>query len=510
MIQVCFRKLLHALLFIFLSAGIFAFGKKEAPQAPAPVNTQWVLCITEMDVSSLTLPRQITGATVLRSLAASLSNLDFRLRGEDESDYYRDYAWAKSRSTAAKLLAEKRDERDLLLYKGDPSWKYRKNLKALDAAIAAFEEELAIIDDLAPAVEAKPAFRLVNANQNGNYPLPPKPGREFRFCTEQNADAFLTGTLSEYHGRIYLSIRMYTLYSRSYSYEDEILFSSEDLNEAMDEITIRLAAAVSETVPSAVLVHAAPENAMVLVDSALLGLGETGVKTYSPGNVEVAAVADNYKPISFPLELKSGELAELYINLTPLGTMAFDVDVPGNSGSRVFLGGLYVGETPLTLELPKSQYSYVSVETPAGNVGTAVYRDNSLVKGSAKFVRNDDTSGAAVFGTRVPVSPEEKRVDRARRGFYGAYGAFWILLPAGLLTAGVARTYAYSDQQNNILYEPDYWGKIYLGANIVWGVALGVTLFQMVRYLYVSGADATPVVKASPVSKTETESGTKQ
>ena len=505
MVQSCFHKLLYLLVFLSASSGLFAAGKKEEPADPVPVNAEWVLCVTSPDVSALDLAWQITGTTVTKSLAASLSSLDFRLRGEDESAYYRDYAWAKSRSEAAKALAAKRNERDLLIYRGDPSWKYRKNLKALDSAIATLEENLAKIDALAPAVEGKPVFRLCAANLGGSYPEAPEPGNEYRFCTEQKADAFLTGTLSEYHGRIYLSIRMYTLFSRSYTFGDEILFSSEDLTDAMDEISLRLAAAVSETLPSAILVHASPENAMVLVDSALVGLGETELRTYPPGNVDLAVRADNYVPSSFPLELKPGELAELYINLTPLGAMAFSIDVPGRGeagtqeggGAKVYLGGLYVGEAPLTLELPRSQYAYISVETSSGETGSAVYRDNNLVRGSAKFVRNDDVSGTAVFGTKAPVSPEEKRVDRARRGFYGMYGAFWFILPAGLLTAGIAGTHAYRDSEKKIVFENDYWAAAYYGGHVMWGTALGVTLFQMFRYLYFSGGDATPIVKSN-------------
>ena len=546
------------LLALFLPGeGLFAFGRKEAPAEAEPVNTEWVLCITDPDVSTLPVSRQISGTTVVRSLANTLSNLSFRFRGEEESAYYRDYAWAKSRSAAAKALAAKQSERDLLIYRGDPSWRYKKNLKAVDDAIAKLEDDLAGIDALAPAVEAKPVFTLTEGNVNGTYPAPPEPGGEYRFCTDQKADAFLTETLSEYHGRIYLKIRMYTLFTRSYSFEDSILFSSEDLNEAVDEISGRLAAAVSEALPSAILVHATPPDAMVLIDGALEGMREAGqvpaeqtppeeissgqtppeqtqpkqisleqvpsgqvpaeqvpqeIHIRSPGTVEVAVRADNYNPVSFPVELKPGELADLYIELTPLSLTAFDIEVPGNPGSKVYMGGLYVGETPLTLELPKSQFAYISVETPDEDIGTAVFRDNSLVKGSSQFIRKGDASGTALFSTKTPVNPEEKRVDRARRGFYGVYGAFWFILPASLITAGIAGTYIIA----NNLYagtpgadlQSDAYKRIYdnalTGRNVqiaaysVMGAALGVTFFQIFRYLYVSGADATPIVKVPP------------
>ena len=487
----CFFSLPFLLLLLFIGQELFAFGSKETEE-PAIVNTEYVFCITAPDVSGLSLSRQITGDTVVRSLAAVFSNLSFRFRGEQEAAYYRDYAWAKSRSDAASALAAKRTERDLLVYRGDPGWKYRKDLKAADDAIVKLEADLAKIDSLAPVAEEKPLFRLTDGNTSGTYPDPPKPGGEYRFCADQKADAFLTGTLSEYHDRIYLKIRMYTLYTRSYSYEDSVLFSSEDLNDAMDEISGRLAAAVSETYQSAILVHTIPQDAMVLVDGAFAGQGEMRKRTHLPGTAEIEVRADNHVPVSFPLELNPGELAELFVNLTPLGFSAFEAVVPGSPGSKVYLGGLYVGETPLTLELPRDEFTYISVETPEGEIGSAVYRDNELVKGNAQFVRHGGGGREAVFTTKIPIAPEEKRVDKARRGFYGAYGAFWIILPVSLLTAGVATSYI------SINHDTALWNGVNIGANVTWGVSLGVTLFQIVRYLYISRADATPIVKAAP------------
>lgn len=501
-------------LFAFFRAGpfLFASGGSEEP-ASQPVNTQFVFCVTALDISALPVSRQVTGDTVVRSLADALVNLSYRFRGEKETAYYRDYAWTKSRAAAAKALAAKRSERDLLVFRGDPSWKYQKNLKATDDAIVALEQNLADIDALPPVVEEKPAFSLTDGNNDGTYPAAPKSGGEYRFCTDQKADAFLTGSLSEYHGRLYLAIKVYTLYTHSYSYEDSVLFSSEDLNAAMDEISVRLAAAVADTLPSSVIVHASPPDALILVDGSHAGRGELERNILSPGEVEVDVRADNHVPVSIPLELNAGELAEVFIDLTPLGLSAFEADVPDSPGSKVYIGGLYVGQTPLTLELPRTDFSYISVETPSGETGSVVYRDNTLVKGSAQFIRKDEpegSGGTAIFNTKAPISPEEKRVDKARRGFYGVYGAFWFILPASLITAGIAGNYInmynyvsaagtyYSDEdKQKTIYNRAVTSQYFQrGAYGFMGVALGVTFFQIFRYLFVSGGDATPIVKA--------------
>ena len=504
------------LFLVFFAASLSAFGRKEAP-VREPVNTEYVFCITAFDASALPASRQITGDTVMRNLAASLVNLSYRLRGEEEYLYYRDYAWAKSRTEAAKALAAKRNERDLLIYKGDASWKYRKNRRIVDEAIVKLEEALDEIETYPPVVEGKPVFKLSAGNQGGTFPQPPKEGGEYRFCTEQKADAFLTGNLSEYHGRIYLDIRMYTVHTRSYSFEDSVLFSSVDLTGATDEISVRLAVAATESLSSGVLVHASPPEAMVLIDNNFAGSGKMEeIYTRSAGEAELELRADNYVPVSVPLELKAGELTELFIDLTPLGIASFEAQVPASPGSKVYVGSLYAGESPLVLQLPRTQFAYVSVETPEGKTGSVVYRDNALVKGSAHFVKNSDVSGTAAFNTKIPVSAEEKRVDRARRGFYGAYGAFWIALPVALIAAGIAGSYVdawnyvaatgmYSDvddynTKKKIYDDATFATNVRRAATITWSVALGVTFFQIFRYLYVSGGDSTPIVKTAPLS----------
>ena len=491
---------------------LFASGRRNKTEEITPVGAEYVLCITSPDVSALPLSRQIAGDTVVKNFTSTLSNLSFRFRGEEEAAYYRDYAWSKARSDAAKALDAKRAERDQLIYRGDSTLRYRKNLKAINEAILQLEADLYKTEALVPVAELKPVFKLTAGNMDGNFPLPPGAGSENPFCIQQNADAFIVSSLSEYHDRVYLNIKMYTRYTGSYSFEDSVLFSSEDLSKAIDEISVRLAAAVSKTFQSTFIVRTGSPEAMVLVDGSFAGMGETDLQTHLPGEVEISIYADNYVPVSFPLELNPAELTELYIDLTPFGTSAFQVTVPDNPGSKVFLGSLYLGEAPLTMELPKTTLSYISVETPEGRIGTTVYRDSELVRGNAEFVSRDRTE--AVFSTRIPRSAEEKRVERARRGFYGFYGAFWFILPAALIVSGVAGTYI-SANNDYITNNPDpdtidydkyqrnyeralTARKVQIGANITWGVALGAVVFQIVRYLVISGRDSSPIVKAPP------------
>jgi len=477
------------LLFLTALNGLFAFGNKQKEEEKKPVAGEWTLCITAFDVSAISPAWQTAGDTITRSIAANLQSLDFRFRGEEESIYYRDYNWAKSRVAVMDALVKKRNERDLLLFKGDPLWKYEKDLETIDAAILKLEQDVAAIEKSAPPVEGKPVFVLSQKNLSGAFPPPPPPGTEYRFCTTEKADAFLTGTLSEYYGRIYLDLKMYTRHTGSYSYKNSLLFSTEDLNKAIAEITDHLAQAVSDTFPSAILVRSNPAGAMVTVDGALIAQGETEPRIHSPGTAEIAVTADNHVSVSFPVELRPGELADVSVDLTQRGVTTLEAKVSDRPGSKVFLGSLYVGETPLTLELPKSESAYISVETPEGEVGSMILQNSNLVSGSAQFSSFNDYAKAD-FLTAFPVSEEEKKVENARKNFYKSYGAFWFILPAALLAGGIAETH------EAINHNTGLYSTLKMGSNIAWGAALGFTLFQVFRYMYVSIEESTPIVKA--------------
>jgi hypothetical protein len=482
--------------FTLLFVAALAYGRGEE-ETPAAINGEWVLCVTAFDVSALSGSRRFMGDTLTRELAAALARVDRRYRSGPEVEYYRNYAWYKARAVAAKTLADKRNRRDTLLYEGNPRWKYRKEIKVRDAEIVKAQEELLKLESESPAVTRTPVFKFTEGNKNGNWPGVPAGGGEYRFCLAQKADAFLSGTVSEYHDRILVTLRMYTLYTRSFEWEDGVIFSSEDLNAAMDELSGRLVEAVSGTLPASIAVHTLPEDAMVLINGVYAGRGEILPREQVPGTAEVAVHADNYSSASFPVELNSGETAELYINLAPLSLSAFTVDVLEIEGAQVYLGSLFMGTTPLTLELPRDDFAYISVETPSGETGSAVYRGGRVVRGSAEFVRAG-SEGILSYETAVPVSPEEKRVNTARRKFYGAYGRLWIALPVSLLAVGIADNYinAYTYQGSPDMYDPALKAMyVQRGAYVVIGLAAVDVVFRIIRYLYTSGSDAAPIAR---------------
>ncbi|MDR2019999.1 MAG: PEGA domain-containing protein [Treponema sp.] len=455
---------------LLLAGAAPVYARAKAGEEPLPpINQEWVLCVTAFDVSALPLSNRIAGETMAKALVDALDPVNRRIRVSREYAYYADYARAKALAGAGQALAAKREERDLLLYQGNPSWKYRRELKTADEAIAELEEAYRGADKIPPIAD-EPEFRLAGENAAGGFPPPPGPGNEYRFCRDQKADAFLAGSASEYYGRILISLKLYTLFTRSFQYEDSIVFSLEDMNSAVDELAGRLTAAVSGSAPAAITVKAAPAHAAVIIDNAFAGRGGTTIIERPPGPVELRVFAGEHRTFAGEVELNPGELAELYINLTPIAQAALTITAPGISSASVYRGALYAGEAPLTINLDQGSYEYISVESPEGS--------------AAMVFQGID--GSAVFNVR---ESGPRQVERMRRRFYGAWGRFWVALPAAILINGIAATYtnAYNyrgdpgiyDEANNLRY-------ISIAAWTVFGCTVAESIYRAFRYLYSS------------------------
>jgi hypothetical protein len=468
-------------LFFFVLGGAFGGGKVEDPPAE-PLNQEWVLCLSAFDVSALPESRRVLGNIIAANLAASLKAVARRVRDAPEYAYYQEAARSKNRSEAAKKIAAKREERDQLVYKGDADWKYRRNLLAANEAIAALEEDYQKAAGLPPVFD-RPVLSLSAENREGLFPAPPPEGGEYRFCADKKIDAFLTGRVSEYYNRIYVSLRLYTLYGRSYQYEDSIIFSPEDIRRAMEELADRLTAILAGAPPGAIRVRVQPEDAMVLINGSFASQGDLPPLEHSAGPLEVTVMAEDHVSASVPLELSPGELSELYINLRPLALNSFTLTLPPEMpGASVYRGSLYLGETPLSITAPLNQYEYVQAEALSGEQSSVILQGGDTLRDERRI--------------SLTLAPhrEKDAVEASRRRFYGAWGRFQLALPLAMIFRGIADTEvnAYNYRGNPDLYESaktKYY--IFLGVSIAAGVFAAETLFHLFRYVYVSSKNST-------------------
>ncbi|MDR1955641.1 MAG: hypothetical protein LBQ30_02160 [Treponema sp.] len=467
-----------------------AYGRGNAAAEVPPIqNKAWVLAVTAVDVSSLPPSRQLLGEVMTRNLVEALKTVEHRVRNDEEYLYYTNYVWSKSQTAAAKTLVAKRGERDLLLFGGDPPWKYRKNLKALEAEIQRLEEALRKAEAEIPLIAGRPAFTFTEDTVKGTFPPPPKAGGEYRFCVDRKADAFLAGALGEFHGRVYLNLKLYTLASGSFQYEDRIVFSGDDTTQAVAELTRSLVQAVSAARPASLLVRTNPEDTMVLLNGSFAGRGTIGPQEHPPGTLELESFAEDHRSLSATVALNEGELAELYLNLQPLSRSTLTLAVPDSSATKVYQGAHYRGETPLAVEIPQGELAYFQVETAEGKAASVV------IRGPEEAETRPDSLN---LQPKPSYPAEDKRVEKTRRNFYNAYGRFWIALPIAFVINGIATAHinAYNRTGNPDLYDgasARYY--ISIGMSIVAGAALAETFYRIFRYLRTGGEDAAVLVK---------------
>jgi hypothetical protein len=467
-------------IFLILTMPLFAKGQSDESEIKTQ-NDEWFLCITDFDTGSLPEDRINISAVVSRELADRLQSINYHTRISPEYAYYEEYAWARARATAAKALSAKIDERSRQIFMGEADWKYRQNIAKIDSDIKNLRENLEEIDNNAPLINKEPVFKLTSDNINLVFPAAPHAGGENRFCTAQKADAILTGSIKDFYGRYFLTLKLYTVYTRSYVWEDSAIFSYNDIGGAIDEITRKLIIVLSGNRPAAVAVKAEPEEALVLINRSFAGRGGSSLTEYPPGTVTVTASAPNHESISLETELVSGELTEIFIKLNPIEYV--NTDILGNERNNVYHGALYIGEPPLTLRLPANNFEYVEMETDNGRKGSLVFR----TRDSADYVQS----------LSLNMSPPIKkgRVDKERRNYYWGWGSQWITGIAAWICY-----YSYMGSNNAAAYGTEEFINnnltmyyFSLGTAIAFGVASLYGIYRMINYIYISGKDSASV-----------------
>jgi hypothetical protein len=471
-------------LFVFIIRAVSAGGKAEEP--PVYSDT-WTLCVTGMVTEGLVPARAAVGTLALQTVVRSLAAVDRRVRFQPEEVYYRDQVWFAARKEAAKKIAEKQARRDALIYQGDKGWKYRKEVKKIDAELVVLREELAKAEANVPLIEGAPRFALTADNLSYKFPAAPKPGKEFSFCKQQNVDGFLLSTLTEFHERLVLDVRLYSLFARSYTYEDSVIFSTEDIDDALMELTDRIIEHISQLPPAGLFVTAEPDNALITVNGRFAGRGESDFIERNAGPASVEVFADGHGSYSETLDLPSGEITELSVRLPPLPIAGITVNT--DEPAALYQGALYIGETPFTLFAPFDTRISLAAETrDKRSASTAVLVDNSV---------------SAV--TLKPVSPPQgNAVDRARRGFYGAWGRFWIALPVALVLNGMYSSYVSAyNTPSGIRTEEDYntalmYQYATIGAAVTAGIFGAEFAARLFYYVHVSNRERSPLVPSAP------------
>jgi len=469
---------------------MFASGRAQsADNVIKTQNDEWILCITNIDSSSLPAERAYTVNIITRALVERLGVIGNRTRISPEYAYYEEAAWANERSRAARNLAVKLDERSALIYRGEPNWRYRQNIARIDADIDRLRAILKEIEDNAPVINNEPVFKLTTANMNYTFPAAPRAGMEYRFCSDQRADAFLSGTISEFYGRYLLTIKLYTVYTRSYTWEDNIVFSPEDIDNAIDEITRRLIMVLSGNPPATVTIRTEPQEALVLINRSFAGRDGISVIEYPAGLLTIDVTAPDYESLTFEAEVSGGDIIEIDIKLNPVnfGNLEIIADTYGS----IYLGALYAGEAPLTLGLSGGRMEYIEFVNPA------------MINIPVIYQTGYDLLSYQPLSFNTAINDSVRSIENDRRSYYWALGGTWItgisawIAYNSLMNADYAVRYDFSQKGS---YDPGFYNEyrnmtyVYYGSLVVAGAVTVYGVYRLVKYIINANKEAIPIM----------------
>jgi hypothetical protein len=439
--------------------------------------------MTAFDVSDLPPAQAGLGPILQSRLASRLRGVDRRVRTSEELALYGERAFSEARNGVIAQLAVKRRERDGLLFNGLPRWKYKKELRRIDKELKELEALFVKTENTIIRIEERPLFVL----SEGSFPQPPLPGGEEAFLEAQKADAFLSGKLSSYYGRIYAELRIYTRDS-AFVFEDAVIFSYEDMNDAADDLATRIEAVAAGTARSVLTIKTEPEDARILVNENLAANREPVL--LNPGAVSVSVSAEGYENFSGGLELFPGEEAETDIVLSPIESEILKFSVPG---AKIYIGALYAGTVPpgeyLEISVPLDRYRYINVETEDGRRGEVI------VFGEQQA----EDGGYIEVNPRIIPGKDEQPVEKRRRQFYGAWGRFWVTLPLAFLLDGLASSYAsaYTASRGKEEFLDRFNTAYYIsrGAMIAAGVFGVESIIRLIIYINTANREAVPLRK---------------
>jgi hypothetical protein len=495
-----YQKRVFAGFFVFFLAiaGVLPLFAGAAADEVAINNSTWVFCVTAPNTAELApeaLPASLESSVDIasRELVRQLLQINKRRRLSGEELYYRENILLAGEKAAAKAIVAKQESRDTLVFQGLPERKFKSQIKKIDGELVTLREKLDDEEQKYIVIEWEPSIILTDANKTYSFPMAPAAGGELSFCVSQKADAFLSWTMTNFFGRIDLKLRIWAIFARNWVYEDEIIFSPEDTDAAIKSISVGLVEFFSGENAAAIIVKAQPSNAIISVDGVMQGMGTTELIEREPGMVFVEVSAPYHESYFEAVTLSPDTGTELSITLPeiPQGeTHVTSVEKgTGNSNAALHSGVLYLGQSPFILTAPLGSKVILSAETAKG------YSDYSVLSVGKK---KDEVL--------KPIAPMlDGTVDRARRGFYGAYGRFWITLPLAMVVTAM-----YNSQKSALLSSSSFTREQYdtnqayfFASGAAWGLTAAFaaeSVARLVFYIAKANTEPSPMLKKSKES----------
>ncbi|MCA1950055.1 MAG: PEGA domain-containing protein [Treponema sp.] len=456
---------------------------KPEPQAE---KQNAVIYVCDIDVSQLPSEQKIAGRRLRNEFLHILGQIQRRKRSSEEILLYRDSLWEELKARAAKSLTEARNSRDTLFFKGYSENTYKKELIKIEASIRDLEKNYTAVQNNPPNIAERVQLSLHKDMADGNFKNAPAAEERKKFCTEQGIDFLLVSSLRELYSRWILTYSLYRAVDDTVIYTDTFAFSPEELGSILSLLASSLYETLSGEPAGAIQIIAKPENSEIAINEKIMGKGNTSVIEGPPEVLSVQITHPAYFPAEFTIARRSNELSIGSIALTPMAQHALRLEMQNKENLSLYVNGLYRGNTPLDISLP------------AGNYVLQIVKNEGETEIQSKPFVLESKDGLVSLSENDVQSRGKQTVEQARKGFYGAFGRFWLALPAAFLLSGITDTYinAYNLSGNRDLINPAttfYYSS--QGAWVVTGIFLIESLFRLGFYVYSASNGASTVIE---------------
>jgi len=531
-----------------------ATGTKEQKTVAADPVSDWIVGVSAFDSTSSSDTKHADSLGDL--VYAALLSAKVHRFSEIEGEAYRKKLRNARIAAALKALETARNTRDALLFKGFPEWQYDKEATKADLALAQAETGLQEASEFNPEYTLDRPIKAFSDNKSGLFLPAPKAGTEQALCETKKLDALLLGKVEDYFGRTFVSVRLYSALLDADIWSWETLFGPEDRQTVLDEIKARARAAASGLNSAAFSIRTDTPEADIFIDGILVGQGSAGPLEHDPGPLRLGLRAEGHANLEASIELNADEHARIDLRLAamPMSEIFISAnDAMGNPtvpDAQLRLDSLFVGTTPMRVDVPLGKWYYLEAEVPyastspdAGLPDTPFVGEplggttptDELIDAAASESATTEAAATEAATRKAPVAepvmpdaeprstissvffadstgvvllqpgdlPDRNKrpVEDARRAFYNAFGRFSLILPFAFFVSGTstmykdtatARTSAILDQRATES------GYVSIALNVAAGVFFAESAYRLYSYLRQAAVGAPKRVPVNP------------
>jgi len=350
----------------------------------------------------------------------SFSELERRVYLEEERAALADKTVKAAQRDAGLRLKELRDRRDAVVFARLARRERQEREAALAEQVRTAEMELARIMRYDPGQFEFPheASILFVEEASGVLAASAHPARTVR---EAELDALVYGSLEAIGEYLHLEL---SLFSGALGHDlgsVSLTAFPEELASLLHEMEDELAALLLGREVARVRVSPGHEDVAVFLNDDLLGYGNVEQRFLSPGSYEVRIQGRNLPTQTRELSLEAWATAELVFELEPVESRGIIVEsLP--SGADVYSDSVWIGRTPLRVELGESNEHIVLLRD-------GFYR--------SQFILGATTPDEVQRDLALDRGGEGGLIERRRNAFYTAFGLFVLSVPVALLSNGV-------------------------------------------------------------------------